>query len=148
MKQFFIVAVFLPSVALAQEQAAPSAPPAAATETAKRFGSSCPYPELAQAAHIQGNTLISYLGTDDGQIEDVTIVQTSGNYDLDAATVQCVSRWRFDPLGPSAKFNIGTHEATIAWVIQKYLPAHSKNQPPASGSVCLTHVRTITPGPN
>lgn len=114
-----LLTILLPIAAWAQSSQQ-SAPPT--TEAANQFGSPCPYPDLARAANIEGNTLIAYRGTYDGRIEDVKVVHTSGNDDLDDATVQCVSRWRFDPSSPSAKFNLGKHATTIMWVIPKTRP--------------------------
>ncbi len=91
--------------------AAWGAPPA----DGQTFGTPCIYPETALAAHSEGTTLLSYRGTDDGRVDDVQILQSSGHVDLDDAAVRCVSQWRFNP--QVDKFNIGTREWNIAWTI-------------------------------
>ena len=81
------------------------------------FGSACSYPQSALVAHNEGTAFVSYRGTDDGHIEDVTLVSSSGHSDLDDATMQCVSRWRFDPSKTADRFYIGPHRAGISWAI-------------------------------
>lgn len=112
MKRLYALLLFLPVSAWAQ-----TPPQAPATADSDAFGSTCPYPEAARLAHSEGATLVSYRGTRDGRIEDVRIIQSSGHADLDEATVQCVSRWRFSPDVPADRFNIGTHRTYIAWSI-------------------------------
>ena len=95
---------------------APSSAWAQATATsASTFGTSCSYPRSALATHSEGTAFVSYWGTDDGQITHVEIVQSTSHADLDEATVQCVSNWRFDP--KSDQHDVGNHRAGIDWKI-------------------------------
>jgi TonB family protein len=64
-------------------------------------------------------TLVTYLGKEDGTIEDVEVLQTSGNADLDRAAVDCVSHWHFDPKIVADRFNIGRHRTNIAWTFSE-----------------------------
>jgi TonB family protein len=73
----------------------------------------CAYPGLA--AHAQGATLMTYSGSAKGVVEDVKVLSSSGNSDLDAAAVACVSRWRFDPRTALGARLIGAGRLNIAW---------------------------------
>jgi len=110
MKYLCFVFILFSSAAWADPQ--PASP-----DPAAKFGSPCPYPDSALHAGIQGSTLVSYRGTSDGAIADVALLASSGNADLDAATVQCVGRWRFDPQSPAEAINIGPHRTYIKWSI-------------------------------
>jgi TonB family protein len=94
-----------------------AANPASATDTVgdtgTKFGTPCPYPDAARATRARGVTFVLYLGTEDGAIVDVQILQSSGNSDLDNATVQCLSHWHFDP--GADRSNIGKHRLSIMW---------------------------------
>jgi TonB family protein len=116
------------------------ADPAATPATSDRpFGSSCTYPGTALAAREEGTTRVSYRGTADGHVESVVVVVSSGYPDLDEATAQCVSAWRFNPDEPVAKFYIGQHQAAIAWDISAASEPGPSN-PPVGRFEGLPHV--------
>jgi len=82
-----------------------------------RFRSPCAYPARALRNHVEGRTLIGYRGTPDGRVTDVTVLESSGDGELDAAAAACVGRWRFDPAAPANAFFIGKRRTYIAWTI-------------------------------
>ncbi len=128
MKRLFVLLFLLPVPAWSQ----PAPPP---SETGTEFGSPCPYPDAAKNAHAEGATLVSYRGTRDGHFTDVAVVRSSGNAYLDAASVQCVSRWRFDPDGPTASFRRGDHQTNIDWKLSGFPPG----EPPAGVLIGRPH---------
>jgi TonB family protein len=125
MKSLLVFLVLLPTLALAQtpppaaSQSVVTAPASTAPSGAN-FGSPCAYPDAALKAEAQGTALVSFQGSPDGSISDVTILTSSGNADLDKASVQCVGNWRFDPKAPQGAVVIGAQEATILWSIPKW----------------------------
>ena len=70
---------------------------------------SCAYPEPALAAKAAGTTLVGFKPNADGTFGDVKVRHSSGNADLDAAAVACVSAWRYDP----------KNDRDIAWISYK-----------------------------
>lgn len=86
----------------------------------------CAYPEAALQAKAQGTTLVGFVGTASGSVKSVTVVSASGNADLDAATVACISRWRFDPDSALGKLQIGSHRINISWQIPASGPAQGR----------------------
>ncbi len=55
------------------------------------------YPPTLRAMGIQGNPAIRYIIDASGKVTDVTVQQTSGNADLDAAAVTSVQSWLYHP---------------------------------------------------
>lgn len=55
------------------------------------------YPPEAQAAGIKGSALLTISVAIDGRVENVSIKQTSGNAQLDAAAVEAMKQCRFSP---------------------------------------------------
>lgn len=93
----------------------------------EHFGSPCRYPESALAAHTEGMTQVFYTGTRDGHIREVNVARSSGDKDLDEASIRCVTRWRFDPT--VEKWVMGHHTTYIAWSIPKASAGSQSNQP-------------------
>ncbi|EIT69497.1 energy transducer TonB [Hydrocarboniphaga effusa] len=55
------------------------------------------YPPEAQAAGIKGSALLTISVAIDGRVENVSVKQTSGNAQLDAAAVEAMKQCRFSP---------------------------------------------------
>ena len=55
------------------------------------------YPMYAIRAHIEGQSVACFLIEPDGSVKNVNIIETSGNPDLDLATISCVSKFRYKP---------------------------------------------------
>ncbi len=62
------------------------------------------YPSAERNAKIEGTAILRLLITTDGTVENVTVVSSSGNSNLDAAAVKACYKWRFI----SAKNSVGT----------------------------------------
>ena len=60
---------------------------------------SCParryYPPAAIRLNAQGTTLVSFQVATDGSVHDPKVAQSSGSTDLDQASIDCVSQWRY-----------------------------------------------------
>jgi periplasmic protein TonB len=70
---------------------APVTPPRPLQQTAPR------YPESAQRAEVQGTTLVRLLVMSDGTVTNAVVQRSSGHQTLDAAALEAVKRWRFEP---------------------------------------------------
>lgn len=71
-----------------------------ASEPAHVIGDTCAqpvYPPEAQAAGIKGSAVLSIAVAIDGRAQSVTVKQTSGNAQLDAAAVEAMKQCRFSP---------------------------------------------------
>jgi periplasmic protein TonB len=55
------------------------------------------YPSTARRAGIQGTTLLGVFVGADGRVGDVVVRESAGHPDLDAAAIDAVKRWRFEP---------------------------------------------------
>jgi TonB family protein len=55
------------------------------------------YPPAALKAYAQGTTLLAFTVTAEGGVRDINISKSSGNKDLDDASVNCASHWRYKP---------------------------------------------------
>jgi TonB family protein len=129
MKRLFALLFLLPTPVWSQ----PTPPPAEKADSI--YSDHCPYPEAAMNLHAEGITVVSYRGTDEGRFVDVTVEKSSGNGDLDAASVQCVSRWRFDPTNPQAKFHVGNRRSFISWKLSGFSPG----TPPVGVNLGVPH---------
>lgn len=56
-----------------------------------------PYPSAERNAGIQGTVTIRFLIDQNGNVEDVAIINSSGNANLDSAAVSAGYKWRFTP---------------------------------------------------
>ena len=55
------------------------------------------YPDSARRRGVEGTVLIKAYVTEQGRVEQVQVEQSAGHADLDAAAVEAVGRWRFQP---------------------------------------------------
>jgi protein TonB len=55
------------------------------------------YPEPARLAGVQGTVVLRARVTVEGAVGEVVIDRSAGNADLDAAAVEALRRWRFEP---------------------------------------------------
>jgi protein TonB len=55
------------------------------------------YPDSARRRGVEGTVIIKAYVTEQGRVEQVQVEQSSGHADLDAAAVEAVGRWRFEP---------------------------------------------------
>jgi protein TonB len=97
------------SAAPTRAAAAPSVaalPPDGATQSSGVTQSAAPrggyqvkpsYPSSARRAGVQGTTLLGVFVGADGRVGDVVVRESAGHPDLDAAAIDAVKRWRFEP---------------------------------------------------
>lgn len=64
------------------------------------------YPLAERNAKIQGTAIVRLLINTNGTVDDVTLVASSGNANLDASAVQACYKWRFTSARNSAGQNI------------------------------------------
>ena len=117
MKYAFALLLLFPSVAWAQSPPAQPASPDAKV----KYGSECPYPEAARRAGVQGETGVTFQVADDGAIKDVTLAVSSGNNDLDEATIRCVGNWRVSQERQAPELG-KMPRAMISWTIPASAP--------------------------
>ncbi len=55
------------------------------------------YPEAAVWDGAEGTAIVAFRIGTDGKVKDVTLSKSTGNDDLDAATLGCVGRWSYKP---------------------------------------------------
>jgi protein TonB len=55
------------------------------------------YPDSARRRGVEGTVIIKAYVTEQGRVEQVQVEQSAGHGDLDAAAVEAVGRWRFQP---------------------------------------------------
>jgi protein TonB len=55
------------------------------------------YPDSARRRGVEGTVIIKAYVTDQGRVAEVQVERSAGHADLDAAAVDAVGRWRFEP---------------------------------------------------
>jgi len=80
----------LPSAALAQSGW--TRPVAAGSHSCLNF-----YPHAAVWDGIEGSAIVEFTVTAEGTVQDARIQRTSGDDDLDQASLNCVSGWKYKP---------------------------------------------------
>jgi TonB family protein len=73
------------------------------------------YPEAAVKADAEGTTLVTFTIAADGSVKDPKIAKSSGNADLDAASLQCVSGWQYVPAGRGGAAVEAAWQANVQW---------------------------------
>jgi len=74
------------------EQAPDSAPKIALPHNCVNY-----YPEAAVRANAEGTAIVAFTIGADGFVKEPKIEKSSGNADLDAASLQCVAGWQYIP---------------------------------------------------
>jgi TonB family protein len=82
------------------------------------LGGHCPgYPPISQRNNEEGTAVFRYRIGTDGMVSGVTITRSTGSARLDAASIACVSGWRF-PIVKSAGVAIaGERNGSMSWVL-------------------------------
>lgn len=73
------------------------------------------YPQAAAVIRATGSTRVRFKITERGRVRDQGIVISSGNADLDAAALKCVTHWRYIPAIKDNKPVEVPWEAIIKW---------------------------------
>jgi TonB family protein len=76
------------------------------------------YPRSAALAHESGMTMVSFLIDEKGAVSAPAILKSSGFPDLDAATQDCVLKWRYLPAMHEGKPIAFTWRANINWTMR------------------------------
>jgi TonB family protein len=119
MKKLWAATLLWPSMALAQGEAVstltPATPPPQAITSMRPHSCVHYYPAAVQKAHISGKTQVGFTIETDGSISNPTIMQSSGNADLDSAALSCVKTWRYKPALQNNNPVAVPWNATIEW---------------------------------
>ena len=75
------------------------------------------YPATALHAHVEGTTLVSYQVTSTGAVANAAVARSSGNSDLDSASINCVSKWQFQPATDHGVPIEVSWQSRIEWMI-------------------------------
>ena len=54
---------------------------------------------MARFRKLEGETIVNYAVSADGNVTDVTLVQSSGHSVLDDTVVETIKTWKFNPTG-------------------------------------------------
>ncbi|HEY1707977.1 MAG TPA: TonB family protein [Rhizomicrobium sp.] len=80
------------------------------------------YPESALEAGIHGATTIAFRIGADGVPTDLQVEKSSGNDDLDNATLKCIAVWRYEPAHADGKPVEVPWKTTVTWDIEIPVP--------------------------
>ncbi|HXL98494.1 MAG TPA: TonB family protein [Rhizomicrobium sp.] len=116
MRNSYLALLFLfTSVTSAGAQSPPSdsaVPPSSASGGAPHSCSSNRwYPASALANHIEGRTVVRFIIATDGTVKNPEVALSSGNADIDATSVRCVSEFQYKPAVQ------GDHPVEVPWVV-------------------------------
>jgi protein TonB len=92
-KRLLVLILLLPAVALAQDDA----PPPSGVAPPSRHTCGDFYPDAAKKGGIEGMTRVSFHIAVDGTVKEPQVAQSSGNADLDAASLVCVRTFTYRP---------------------------------------------------
>lgn len=91
------------------------------------------YPPEAIAAHAEGSAVLEFTVATDGSTKDVKIRSSSGNADLDAASLACVATWRYRPATRDGAPIEAPWQAKVMWAIPT-----DASPPPVPGRTSYT----------
>jgi TonB family protein len=122
----FVLGLLFPISAWAVDMAAPQSAPAASNGTpqaaalpaGKIRNCNSLYPAEAARAEIAGTTLLSFRLTTEGEVRDVAMVKSSGNKDLDQASIDCANNIYMKPATENGK------PIEIVWTAEVRWPPH------------------------
>ncbi|HWA90984.1 MAG TPA: TonB family protein [Rhizomicrobium sp.] len=127
-KILFVLALALPSAAQAAAVPATDPKPAGAPHSCAQY-----YPEDLAEAHVEGTTTLSYRVLVTGKPWNITVAKSSGNAGLDAAAVQCVATWLYEPATRDGKPFDTPWQSNVQWKVEGVALAAPK---PADAHVC------------
>jgi len=73
------------------------------------------YPEVSVRLNEEGTATASFKVQPDGSVSDVTVSKSSGFDRLDAATITCVSHWRYKPATQDGNPVEMSWQAAVQW---------------------------------
>ncbi len=68
-----------------------------------------PYPTMARFRKLEGETIVNYAVSAEGNVTDVTLVQSSGHTILDDTAVDTIKTWKFSPTGKDGIYERPIH---------------------------------------
>ena len=107
LKHLAVLLLAIPAAALADAPA--QNPPA------KGPGCLAHYPQAAKDAGAEGTTRLDFTVTEQGKVTDIGVARSSGNADLDAASVTCARLWTYKPATKEGKPTAVRWSATVQW---------------------------------
>jgi TonB family protein len=93
------------------------------------------YPASALEAGVHGATTIAFRIGADGFPADLHVEKSSGDDDLDNATLKCIAVWRYQPTPADGKPVEIAWKATVNWDIETPVPLPK----PGTPHDCLSH---------
>jgi len=99
------------------------------------------YPAAAFKAHIEGTVQLNFVVTDKGGVRDIKVSESSGNKDLDDASVTCASHWVYVP---ATKDSVPIEVSWKANVVWKIAPLPEVQ----TALACVSHRPGQSPPPN
>ena len=112
MRRKFVLAVL---AALALTQALADTPDTTPVSVGPPHVCADHYPARAIAQHAQGRTVLAFRVTIDGTVKDLTVSESSGNDDLDAASAACAQRWQYKPATHDGASVEAQWQAAVDW---------------------------------
>lgn len=76
------------------------------------------YPVAALQAGVEGNTILSFHITPQGDVTDITVLNSSGNQSLDDVSIACAKNWHYRPAMQDGIAVQVTWRAGVRWRIQ------------------------------
>ena len=73
------------------------------------------FPELAAQNAVDGETIVAFTITADGKVSDASVETSSGNKQLDSASVLCVEGWLFKPATSNGQAVALRTKADFSW---------------------------------
>jgi TonB family protein len=95
------------------------------------------YPQAALRERREGGVLVAFVVTADGTVDAVTVVASSGSYDLDVASTRCASKWLYKP-GNNDGVAVNTPwYATVSWALGNESKHYAVPKPTGDISSCV-----------
>lgn len=110
-----VIAAFLATAACAQDRD----PPQFTRPVATGAPHTClqRYPAAAARDGIEGKTLLRFTVGEDGHVKDITVETSSGNAELDQATIDCASEWTYTPATRAGVPFAASWRVSVAWYL-------------------------------
>ncbi|HEV2562962.1 MAG TPA: energy transducer TonB [Rhizomicrobium sp.] len=129
MRYLLVLFLLSPSIALAQPNPPPGDFPRGSPADPAR-GCEFWYPPELQRAGVTGTTVVSFHILVSGLVNQVAIVESSGNADLDKAALHCAAQWKYKPARRGNQPVEVTQTAKIVWQLPEVAPPSSEPAPP------------------
>jgi len=104
------------------------------------------YPPSALKRHHEGTTSLKFTITDTGEVENISVENSSGDVELDRAAKFCASNWRYHPARQNGVPIAAPWKADVVWQIPLASPVLEliKDCPPGDTSPHAETSATVT----